>query len=85
MNGKIDTCNKILAKLCFKTTVYVLMKSQTCTGSEVRLDGLTVRLTSLCARTNSRGSPLAQGGRMTSPSATPLCLTPGDRQTHVHG
>lgn len=34
-------------------------------------------LTSLWTLMNSRGSPLAQGGRMQSPSLVPFCLAPG--------
>lgn len=33
-------------------------------------------VTSRCTRMNSRGSPFAQGGRMTSPSLVPFCLQP---------
>lgn len=48
-----------------------------CTETWINLTDMGSFLTSLWTLMNSLGSPLAQGGRMTSPSLVPFCLAPG--------
>lgn len=47
------------------------------TETWINLTDIGSFLTSLWTLMNSLGSPLAQGGRMTSPSLVPFCLAPG--------